>query len=90
MYTTLKTHKSKVFLGRITYHDDNEIEFAKYQTENMWVDMLTKPKQGKSFRRDRSMPVNVDINYGDGLEKKNTDPRLVPNPDKERPFIPIT
>ena len=55
----------------------------------MWVDMLTKPKQGTPFRADQSMLMNVDINYDDELEKNNTDPRLLPNPDKEQPFIPI-
>ena len=35
--------------------------------------------------------MNVDIDYDDELERKNTDPHppLLPNPDKETPFIPI-
>ena len=32
--------------------------------------------------------MNVDIDYNDELERLNTDPRLLPNPDKEKPFIP--
>ena len=54
----------------------------------MWVDMLTKLKQGTLFRRDRSTLMNVDIDYDDELEKKNTDPRLLPSLNKEKPFIP--
>ena len=48
--------------------------------------MLTKPKQGTPFRRDQSMLMNVDIDYDDELEKKNTDPRLLPNLNKEKPL----
>ena len=55
----------------------------------MWVDMLTKRKQETPFRRDHSVLMNVDIAYEDELERKNTDLRLLPNPDKEKPFIPI-
>ena len=43
----------------------------------MWVDMLTKPKQGTPFRTDRSMLMNVDINYDDELEKKQHRPPFV-------------
>ena len=80
MHSKIKTHKSKVFLTK-DYHDREKIEFAKCHTTQMWVDMLTKPKQGTPFRTDRSMLMNVDINYEDELEKNNTDPRLLPNPD---------
>ena len=83
--------KLKFFLAK-DYHDNNEIKFTKCHTEKVWVDMLTKPKQGAPFRirRDQSMLMNIDIDYDDELEKKNTDPRLLPSPDKERPSIPIT
>ena len=33
--------------------------------------------------------MNVDIDYNDELEQKKTDPRLLPNPDKEKPFTRI-
>ena len=57
--------------------------------KKMWVDMITKPKQGTPFRRDCSILRNVDVDYDDELERKNTDPRLLPTSDKEKPFIPI-
>ena len=78
--------KAKNFLAK-DKHDQKEIEFAKCHTTEMWVDMLTKPKQGTPFRKDRNMLMNVDIDYDDELERKNTDSRLLPNPDKEQPFI---
>ena len=34
------------------------------------------------------MLMNVDINYNDELKKNNTDPRLLPDPNKEKFFIP--
>ena len=86
--TPRSKHIKAIFLAK-DYHDKGKIEFAKCHTEKMWVDMLTKPKQGTPFRRDRSILMNVDIDYDDELERKNTDPLLLPNPDKERPFIPI-
>ena len=82
------TSRRRFFLAK-DYHDKNEMEFEKHHTEKIWVDMLTKPKQGTLFRRDCSILMNVDIDYDDGLERKKSDPRLLPNPDKEKPFIPI-
>ena len=29
----------------------------------MWVDILTKPKQGKAFRRDRAKLMNCPIDW---------------------------
>ena len=52
------------------YHDKGEIEFAKCHMEKMWVDVLTKPKQGTPFRRDSSILMSVDIDYDDELERK--------------------
>ena len=65
--------KAKFFLAK-DYHDRDEIEFAKCHTTKMWVDMLTRPKQGTPFRTDRSMLMNVDINYDDELEKTTPTP----------------
>ena len=33
--------------------------------------------------------MNGEADYDDELERKNTDPRILPNLDKEKPFIPI-
>ena len=50
-------------------------------TENMWVDMLTKAKQGTSFKRVQSKPMTVEIDYDDALER-HINLRLLSNPDK--------
>ena len=44
------------------------IEFRKCHTKDMWIDVNTKPKQGKPFRIDRSKLMNVPIDYNDELE----------------------
>ena len=46
----------------------------------MWSDVLTKPKQGKGFRVDRSWLMNCDENYDDDQERLRTHPRLLPKP----------
>ena len=61
--------EAKFFLAK-DYHNKGEIEFAKCRTQKMWVDILTKPKQGTPFRRDRSMLMNVDIDYDNKFEQK--------------------
>ncbi len=33
--------------------------------EEMWVDKLTKPKQGQSFRNFRKVLMNIDDDYVD-------------------------
>jgi hypothetical protein len=43
----------------------------------MWSDVLTKPKQGKGFRMDRSMLMNVPEVYNDEEERKKTHPKLL-------------
>jgi hypothetical protein len=43
----------------------------------MWSDVLTKPKQGKGFRLDRAMLMNVPEVYNDEEERKKTHPQLV-------------
>ena len=70
--------KAKVFLTK-DYPYNNEIEC---HTEKH----VTKPKQGTQLKIDRSMLMNVDIDYDGKLERKNTNPQL----DKEKPFIPVT
>ena len=43
----------------------------------MWLDVLTKPKQGKGFRMDRSMLMNVPEVYNDEKERKKTHLKLL-------------
>ena len=44
----------------------------------MWSDVLTKPKQGKGFRVDRSHLMNLMEDYDDEVERRNTNPLLIP------------
>ena len=43
----------------------------------MWCDVLTKPKQGATFRLDHSHLMNVPIDYDDDVESRRTHPSLV-------------
>jgi hypothetical protein len=44
----------------------------------MWSDVLTKPQQGMLFKKMRAVLMNVDVNYDDDLERRNTHPQLLP------------
>eukprot|EP00804_Cyclotella_cryptica_P015947 CCRYP_019194-RD/>CCRYP_019194-RD protein AED:0.15 eAED:0.15 QI:0/-1/0/1/-1/1/1/0/395 len=49
--------------------DKKEVQVEYQPTEKMWSDILTKPKQGAGFRRDRSYLMNVDEDYDDEKER---------------------
>ena len=49
-------------------------------TEVMWSDVLNKPKQGMSFRKDRAVLMNVPVEYDDDLELSRTHVDLLPSP----------
>ena len=55
-----------------------DVEFQYRRTEIMWCDVLTKPKQGPTFRLDRSHQMNVPMDYDDDVERTRTHPYLVP------------
>ena len=38
-------------------------------TEMMWVNILNKPKQGMSFRKDWAMLMNCPIDYDDAVKR---------------------
>ena len=40
--------------------------------EDMWCDILTKPKQGKSFRIDRSKLMGCDVDW----DEQNIAPQI--------------
>ena len=44
----------------------------------MWPYVLTKPPQGMLFKRIRAELMNVEVNYDDEVECKNTHPKLLP------------
>ena len=62
--------KEKVVCGNL------EIRHAL--TEEMWSDVLTKPQQGMMFKRMRAELTNIEVNYDDEVECKNTHPKLLP------------
>jgi hypothetical protein len=57
--------------------DQGEVSIEHQPTDMMWSDVLTKPKQGKGFRLDRSMLMNVPEVYNDEEEKERTHPKLL-------------
>lgn len=42
-----------------------ELTVEHCPTEEMWCDVLTKPKQGLAFRRDRAMLMNCPVDWED-------------------------
>ena len=80
----IKSHyffiKDKVESGEVS---------IKYQpTDQMFCDVLTKPKQGAAFRKDRAMLMDCDENYNDEKERLST-PRVL-LPKSEGPVDPTT
>ena len=45
--------------------DEGEVRIEHKPSEEMWVDILTKPKQGRPFRVDRSKLMNCAIDLPD-------------------------
>ena len=43
----------------------------------MWADVLTKPKQGSGFRKDRAHLMNIPTNYDNDLERTRTPAKLL-------------
>ena len=58
--------------------DRGDLEIRHAPTEEMWSDVLTKPLQGMLFKRMRAELMNVEVNYDDKIERKNTHPKLLP------------
>ncbi len=52
----------------------------------MWADVLTKPKQGSPFCLDRSILMNIPINYDNDIELKLTH-LLLFSKDKQKEMI---
>ena len=65
--------------------DSGDLEVKYCPTEDMWVDVLTKPKQGAPFNKDRSKLMNVPVEYNDDEERAKTHPLLFPKEDVETP-----
>ena len=48
--------------------EQGDVEVINYLTKEMWYDVLTKPKQGKAFRGDRSVLMNYLVKYEDSKD----------------------
>jgi hypothetical protein len=79
---------ARYFLIR-DYIDRGEIDVLHCPTERMWADVLNKPKQGASFRKDRAALMNVPVDYDDNVERARTPTKLLEfekrEPEPERP-----
>ena len=62
--------------------EEGEVEIQHCPTEKMWSDVLNKPKQGAGFRKDRSVLMNVPVDYDDQVEYAKTHPDLLPRSDE--------
>ena len=59
------------------YIERGEIKAVHCPPEGMWADVLNKPKQGASFRRDRGHLMNVPTDYDNEIERSRTHPKLL-------------
>jgi hypothetical protein len=50
--------------------DDGEMQVIDCPTENMWLDVLTKPLQGMAFEKMRAALMNCSVNYEEDEESK--------------------
>ena len=57
--------------------DEGEVEVQYCPTEEMWADVLNKPKQGQAFCNYRAMLMNVSVDYSDAEERRRTHPKLL-------------
>ena len=53
--------------------DDGEIKVIDCPTEEMWVDIMTKPLQGMAFRMMRAELMNCPVNYEEPEEDVEED-----------------
>jgi hypothetical protein len=61
--------------------DSGEVTIEHRPTDQMYSDVLTKPKQGKGFRLDRAELMNCEEDYDDDKERLRTHPKLLPKPE---------
>ncbi len=58
--------------------EQGDVSIKWAPTDKMWSDVLTKPKQGKGFRQDRSVLMNCDEDYNDEEERLRTNKAVLP------------
>ena len=59
-----------------------DVEIRYEPTGSMWCDILTKPKQGSTFRKFRGHLMNVPQDYDDDAERLRTHPLLLPKQEE--------
>ena len=85
LYSSGRTKHIKARYHYITNKiEDGDIEVNYCPTDEMWVDMLTKPKQGTPFKKNRALLQNVPIDYDEKVEHKITHPELLPRHDTHK------
>ena len=62
--------KAKIFFVKDKV-DDGDVVIKNFPTKVMWADILTKPKQGKSFREMRAVLMNCHVDYIDKLDVRS-------------------
>ena len=62
--------------------DKGKVTIEHCPTGQMWNDVLNKPKQNLSFRKDRSKLMNVPVEYDNDKEFLDTHPDLLPEEDR--------
>ena len=68
--------------------ESGELSIEHRPTDQMWSYVLTKPKQGAAFHRDRAQLMNCDEDYDDDKERCDIPSILLPKP--EGPVDPVT
>eukprot|EP00956_Cyclotella_meneghiniana_P002567 scaffold3022_cov42-Cyclotella_meneghiniana.AAC.3 len=61
--------------------DAGEVSVEYRPTDQMWCDVLTKPKQGQAIRKDRAMLMNCDVDYCDEKSRSDIPAVLLPKPE---------
>jgi hypothetical protein len=80
--------RTKHIKSRYFKVESGELSIEHRPTDQMWSDVLTKPKQGAAFRRDRAQLMNCDEDYDDQKERRDIPSILLPKP--EGPVDPAT
>lgn len=76
-----KTHQIVLFFVKDKV-DSGKQSIEHQLTNKMWLDMLTKPKQGIGFQKDRVMLMNMEEACDNKCKRKRTHQSLLPGRTK--------
>ncbi len=62
--------------------EKGDVKIEHLGTDKMWVDILTKPKQGKAFRRDRAKLMNREEDWQEPIASPTEGPSSEPGPTR--------